>query len=274
MRIIINADDLGLTHEANLGVKQAFEKGLITQSTFVANSECSAEGAAIAHDLGVADRVGLHLNLCECEPLTQGIRSFAKYMAQDGSGVFDFNPHFMEKETYGASPFVTYAQSYLSQEFADEVEAVREEVIAQINAFRDYGFACRHIDGHRNVLVDLPIWLAAAPAIEEAGFTTIRPVFDSFTQDDLMNEAYQTWIAVDRAFSGLDTVGYSSSVPRFGKRREELLEEDDSQTIEIYVHPIVEDGKLVDNFTGGMLLEDNIAQLDGFERTSYFELAV
>ena len=120
----------------------------------------------------------------------------------------------------------------------------------------------------------MPYLDAFLDAIEEAGFTTIRPVFDSFTQDDLMNEAYQTWIAVDRAFSGLDTVGYSSSVPRFGKRREELLEEDDSQTIEIYVHPIVEDGKLVDNFTGGMLLEDNIAQLDGFERTSYFELAV
>ena len=273
MLIIINADDLGLTHESNMGIKQAFEHGMVTQTTFVSNSPFSEEDARIAHDLGIVDRVGLHLNLCECPTLTEPIRSFAKYMSAEDPTLFDFNPTYMEKETYGESPFVTYAQSYLSEEFAAEVEALREEVAAQIDAFRGYGFTCNHIDAHRNTIVDLPIWLAAAPVIEEAGFSTIRPVFDSFTRpDDIMNNAYLTWMAVEHAFSGLRSVGYTSSVMRFAKRRAQLLEDDPDQTIEIYVHPILEGGELLDNFSGGCLLEDNIATLEGFERASYYEL--
>ena len=45
------------------------------------------------------------------------------------------------------------------------------------------------------------------------------------------------------------------------------------QTIEIYVHPIEVDGVLIDNMTGGRRLDDDLAELEGIERTSFFELA-
>ena len=37
MKIIINADDLGLTKESNYGILKAFERGYVTQTTLIVN---------------------------------------------------------------------------------------------------------------------------------------------------------------------------------------------------------------------------------------------
>lgn len=266
MKIIVNADDLGLTHESNLGVADAFGRGYCTQTTCVVNSEFTEEGAATAHERGFADRVGLHFNLSECRPLSEAIESLPKYVAD---GTLHYTPRYMDKATYGCSPFLTYVGEYLEDGFGREVEAVRDEVRAQVERFRELGFACSHIDSHTNMLVDLPVWLAARPVVEQAGFRTMRCTFDSFATDDLYNRMYRTWLAAERADAHLTCVGYSSSVPRFMKRREAL---DAASTVEIYIHPILVDGQLVDNFTGGNLLDDEMRELEGLERTTFFEL--
>lgn len=269
MKIIVNTDDLGLTHEANLGIEQAWLHGIPTESTLVCNSEFSEEGAKLAWDMGFADHVGIHFNLGECRPLTEAIKAFPKYCTPEGE--FDHNSVFMEKDTYGHSPFLTYVGEYLEESFAREVEAVREEIDAQIQRFKSFGFPCRHLDAHRNSILDLVVHLAARPVIEAEGFQTTRPVFDSFTNGDLYNAMYRTWIEAEHAEMGLRTCKYTSSAPRFARRRDQLeLAPDD--VIEIYVHPILVDGELIDNLTGGLKLLEDTAPLASYEKTSYFEL--
>ena len=266
MRIIINADDLGLTHESNMGIAECFERGFVTQTTLVANSPWAEEGAAIAHERGFADRVGLHFNLKECPPLTKAIAELPKYV-RDGELWYD--PAYMKKETYGMSPLLTYVESYLEEGFAAEVEAIRQEFAAHVERFRQLGFALDHVDSHNNAFVDLPTWLAVRPVVAEVGFRTMRCTFDSFGTDDLYNEVYRAWLVAERAKLGLKTTDFSGSVTRFGKRRAELPED---CLAEIYVHPIKVGGQLIDNFTGGLLIEDQVATLEGLERTSFFEL--
>ena len=267
MKLIINADDLGLSAESNEGIKRAWELGYFTQTTFVANSDFSEAGAQLAADLGITDIVGLHLNIGEQHPLSSKLAQLPKYV--DSRGMLNYNSVFMEKDTYGQSPFTTYAELYQADDFKREVEALRDEVALHIERFRALGFTCRHIDSHRNALVDLPVWLAARPVIEEAGFTTTRPTFDSFATDDLYNKAYRTWLAAERRDAGLTTVGHSSSIPKFASRRDTMGTD---ETIEVYVHPQWTDGQLIDGFTGGNLLADDIAAIDGIERTTFFEL--
>ena len=269
MKLIINTDDLGLTHEANLGIELAYKHGIPTESTLVCNSEFSEEGAKLAWDMGFADHVGVHFNLGECRPLTDAIKAFPKYCTPEGD--FDHNSVFMEKATYGHSPFLTYMGEYLEDSFAREVEAVRQEVDAQIQRFKSFGFTCRHFDAHRNSILDLVIHLAAKPVIEAEGFVTTRPVFDSFTNGDLYNAMYRTWIEAEHAAMGLKTCCYTSSAPRFARRRDDLnLGPDD--IAEIYVHPIFVDGELIDNLTGGQKLLEDTAILRDYDKTSYFEL--
>ncbi len=272
MRVIINADDLGLTHEANMGVCAAFERGLCTQATLVVNSDYSEEAAQMAHEHKFADRVGLHLNLSSNKALSASIRKFKKYVhAQDE---LHYIPLFMQSDTYGVSPLVTYINEYDSDDFAAEVEAVREEIDAQIQRFQELGFRLSHVDSHNNVLVDLPVWLAARPAFEASGFKTMRCTFDSFITDDMYNQAYALWLVEQRAEAGLVCTRYSSSVQRYLKRRDHISSVwfAPGEPIEIYVHPVVQDGALLDNFTGGIELAKNVGELDGIERTSHFEL--
>lgn len=266
MRAIINADDLGLTEESNAGISEAIKRGWITQSTIVTNSPHSEAGANIAHELGFDNRVGLHLNLSEQLALSPTIRTLSKY--SNGTHL-DFTPEFMLSESYGKSPFVTYVSGYNTDEFRREVVSLRDEIRAQIERFCSLGFRCNHIDAHRNALVELPVWLAAKPLISEYGFKTIRPVFDSFATSDLYNQLYRTWMEAERDNEGLKTVRYSSSAPRLIKRRSELSSD---ETIEVYVHPIEVNGILIDNFTNGCLLDDDIRSMDNLEKTSYFEL--
>ena len=97
MKIIINADDLGLTKESNYGILKAFERGYVTQTTLIVNSRGSREGAAIAHNYGFQDKTGLHLNLSEGFPLTDDIKQYSKYVK---NGEFCYIPEFMRKESY------------------------------------------------------------------------------------------------------------------------------------------------------------------------------
>ena len=267
MRIIINADDLGLTHEANLGIAEAHARGMFTQATLVVNSEFTDEGVALAHDLGIEDRVGLHLNLSECEPLSQAIRKLPAYVGEDGR--LCYTPRFMTDEHRGESPFVYLAERRLEQDFAEEVAAVREEVAAQVARFRELGFSCRHLDSHLSTHFDMVVWLAARPVLEEAGFCTMRPTHDSFKTDDLYNRLYNEWLDAERAAAGLFSADYVSSAPRLMWRRHQLPPD---ALVEIYVHPILVNGRLEDNFANGALLEDTIRCADGLPRTSYYEL--
>ena len=267
MKLIINADDLGLSAESNEGIRRAWELGFFTQTTFVANSEFSEAGAQIAADLGIVDIVGLHLNIGEQRPLSEALAALPKYVGADG--MLDFNSVFMERDTYGLSPLVTFVEEHATDAFRREVEALRDEVSCQVERFRALGFSCRHVDSHRNALVDLPVWLAARPVLEEAGFRTCRPTFDSFATDDLYNRMYRTWLAAERADAGLATVGHSSSIPKFVMRRDQMGAD---ETVEAYVHPQWVDGQLLDGFTGGNLLADDIAAVGDVERTTFFEL--
>ncbi len=272
MRVIINADDLGLTHEANVGVREAFNQGLCTQATIVVNSEFSEEGAQMAHEYKFADRVGLHINLSEGKPLSKAICKFSKYVDEQGN--FSYNPAFMQSDSYGISPLLSYINDYTTDAFAAEVEAVSEEIKAQVERFRELGFRISHVDSHNNALVDLPVWLAGGSALRNAGFKSMRCTFDSFSTDDMYNQAYRLWLANQRTEAGFVCLSYSSSVQHYLKQRARLSAAwfAPGEPIEIYVHPVMRDGVLLDNFTDGIELAQNVSELDGIERASYFEL--
>lgn len=75
MKIILNADDFGMTHEANLGIEKAMQEGYCSQTSVVANTNYFDEAVEIAQKHGFMDKVGLHINLFDGTPLTGGIKN-------------------------------------------------------------------------------------------------------------------------------------------------------------------------------------------------------
>ena len=85
-KLIINADDLGMSQEQNEQIRQCIELGVITSSTLMANGPFFNEGVKIAKRYPQIS-VGVHLNIIEFTPLTnEGI--FRKHGMLDADGNF------------------------------------------------------------------------------------------------------------------------------------------------------------------------------------------
>src|SRR5690606_12544549 len=74
-RVIINADDFGLSSDENRTIIVAFQQGLISSATLMANMPAFEEACSLAREYGLQGRIGLHFNLTYGKPLSTALRS-------------------------------------------------------------------------------------------------------------------------------------------------------------------------------------------------------
>lgn len=137
-RLIVNADDFGLSEGVNLGILAAHREGIVSSTTLMVNMPAAAAAFALARanpSLGV----GIHFVLTAGRPLTEDVASLT---GPDG--------HFLRLPALA--------------EQADPAH-VRQELEAQFSAFLDSGLRPTHIDSHHHVCGTVPAAEAAMIAI-------------------------------------------------------------------------------------------------------------
>jgi predicted glycoside hydrolase/deacetylase ChbG (UPF0249 family) len=142
MRLIINADDFGLSNGVNDGIVCAYKFGAVRSTTLLVNAAAFGGAAALAQKndgLGV----GVHLNLTSAKPISPVKTLIA------GDGNFFRLGEFLEK---------------LSENYFDKTE-IENEWRAQIERARSAGFKITHLDSHHHVhlrkqLFDIAVRLA------------------------------------------------------------------------------------------------------------------
>lgn len=129
-KIIINADDLGISDFVNNQIERCIELGVITSSSLMSNAPSFENGVLIAQKYSQIS-VGVHLNIIEFAPITNaGI--FRRH------GMLDKNGNFID----GAAFVVMYD---------DELkQAVYEEWDAQIAKIENAGLIPTHCDSHQH----------------------------------------------------------------------------------------------------------------------------
>jgi predicted glycoside hydrolase/deacetylase ChbG (UPF0249 family) len=130
--LIVNADDLGWTDGVNRGIVEAFQHGIVTSTSLLANGAAFAggvEAARSAPGLGV----GVHLNLSDGPPVAD--RETVTSLLND-DGEFAGGPE---------SLLLRRARRGLL------LVEVENEWGAQIRKVRDAGIAPTHLDGHKHV---------------------------------------------------------------------------------------------------------------------------
>lgn len=68
MRLIINADDFGLTESVSKGILKGMKEGIITDTTMLTNTNHFDRSIELAKEAGVKE-MGVHLNLTLLRPL-------------------------------------------------------------------------------------------------------------------------------------------------------------------------------------------------------------
>jgi chitin disaccharide deacetylase len=153
-RLIVNADDLGLTTAITEGIFACHEAGILTSTSLMVNqpaTEYAVERLEEYPKLGV----GIHLNLCEGRPVLP---------ARDVPSLVNKSGEFL-------APTVMAAKLTKWQVSGDEVEA---EFRAQIQVAKALGVELTHADSHHHMHL---FFAAVGPfrrALQAEGIQRIR----------------------------------------------------------------------------------------------------
>jgi hopanoid biosynthesis associated protein HpnK len=131
-RIVINADDFGLSSSVNQAVVQAHAKGVLTSTTIMANMPDAGEAVKLAKRMPSLG-VGVHLNLSKGRPLSKD--GNINYLLDD-SGCFALSPAKLS--------FLCIASRKIRN-------AIRTELAAQIQWVIDNGLKPTHLDSHKHI---------------------------------------------------------------------------------------------------------------------------
>jgi chitin disaccharide deacetylase len=154
-RLIINADDFGLDHQTNLAIVRAFDQGLCSSCTIMANMPAFEEACERVHGHGLTGSTGLHLTLTEGCPVTDRIKTCVR---------------FCDKEGWFA---LSRRQRVLHLD-AQERRALAEEIDGQIRMCRRRGVPLTHLDAHKHVHEEWAITSVLMAVVRQAGIPSVR----------------------------------------------------------------------------------------------------
>jgi chitin disaccharide deacetylase len=184
-RLIINADDFGLTAGVNRAIVEAHERGVVSSATLMANGQAFADAVALARDtprLGV----GCHIVLVDGTPVLEstGVRSLLD-PPLDRAG----DPHFRG----GIGKFGALAM--MGRLSPDEIEA---EAVAQIRKIQSAGVAVTHLDSHKHTHLFPHVLRPLLRAAKACGIRAIRNPFERMQGSQLAASPtmWKRWIEV------------------------------------------------------------------------------
>ena len=153
MGVIINADDFGLNKHCSLAIAEAFKKGLITDTTMVANGSYFDSAIELSRKENFDDKIGVHFNITEGIPLTEKIKTIPTFTE---SGEFHGKINRLKP---------------LSEV---EKNAIYEEISAQIEKIENAGIKLTHADSHHHIHTGIFIAPIVLRVCREHGIKKIR----------------------------------------------------------------------------------------------------
>ena len=156
-RLIVNADDFGMTDRVTAGIVEAINNGIVTSTTAMMCVEGSLERVNQWHH-HVPGRVGLHLQLTDGKPCCDP-ETIPTLVGENGRFPRKLRkPHLLD------------------------VDEVRREWMAQMERFQSLGIEPTHIDTHHNVHKKHPKILDVYSAIAQQYRTRARSGNDWLAQ--------------------------------------------------------------------------------------------
>ena len=159
-RLIINADDFGLTRGINRAILELHQAGAVTSATLMANGPAFDDAVSIAlanPTLGV----GCHIVLTDGAPLSHPLR-IPTLLGADGK---NFRPSLID--------FLTAV--LLGKVSEDEIAI---EALAQIQHLQRSGIDVTHIDSHKHTHILPAVARPLLYACERTGVGAIRNPFE------------------------------------------------------------------------------------------------
>ncbi len=158
-RLIINADDFGLTHGVNRAILEGHERGIISSATLMANGQAFDDAAKLARSVPTLS-VGCHVVLTDGVPVLGA--------SQIPTLVEGPQPRFRESFRKFAAAAITGRLD------SDQIEA---EATAQISKMQAAGIAVSHFDSHKHTHLFPLVLRPLLRAAQACGVRAVRNLF-------------------------------------------------------------------------------------------------
>jgi predicted glycoside hydrolase/deacetylase ChbG (UPF0249 family) len=227
--LIVVADDFGFSDDVNAAILEAFDRGLITHASIMANGAAFGEACRLFSERGLAGRIGVHLNLTEGDPLTEPIRACSRFCDERG--------HLRNWRRADRGFHLSRA----------ERRAVAAELREQVLACRRHGIDITHLDSHKHVHNKRAIAQIVVSLARELRVPRVRLAHNCGSHVGLMNRAYKEWL-VNRSIrrAGLAGTRWYGSLQDYWELRCAELPRAGDDSFELNAHPVFRNGVLVD----------------------------
>jgi predicted glycoside hydrolase/deacetylase ChbG (UPF0249 family) len=156
-RLIVNADDFGLTLGVNRAIVEGSRAGAVTSTTLMANSSAFDDAVALAKSQPQL-KVGCHVVLIDGEPISSGLKTLNNGTTKFKSSLKEFALAAIRKR--------------LSQ------EEIQHEAEAQIRKIQSAGIVVTHIDTHKHTHIFPHVLRPVLKAAKACGVGAVRNPFE------------------------------------------------------------------------------------------------
>lgn len=157
-RLIVNADDFGLTPGVNRAIVEAHERGVVSSATLMANGAAFGEAVALAGAMPKLS-IGCHIDLIQLKPVSdpEQVRTLVDQE--------HFRPGFARFAANAMRGKINAAEVAL-------------EATAQIRKLQGAGIQVSHFDTHKHTHVFPPVLKALLRSAKECGVRAVRNPFE------------------------------------------------------------------------------------------------
>ena len=157
-RLIVNADDLGLTVGVNRAILEAHQRGIVTSATLMANGSAFQEAVKLAAQ-APSLAIGCHVDLIQLRPVSPLERVPTLVAGQH------FRPGFTRFASGAMRGRINVAE-------------IVAEATAQMRALQSAGLTVSHFDTHKHTHIFPPVLKGLLRAAKECGVRAVRNPFE------------------------------------------------------------------------------------------------
>ena len=156
-RLIVNADDFGLTAGVNRAIVEGSRDGIVTSATIMANASAYAQAASLAK-ANPNLHTGCHVVLIDGQPITSGAQTLV-----NGSQRF-------------RSSLKEFARAAVSNKMSPA--EIQKEAEAQIGRIQSAGITVTHVDSHKHTHMFPHVLRPVLKAAKSLGVVAVRNPFE------------------------------------------------------------------------------------------------
>lgn len=233
MNIVISADDFGRSPQRNQAIDKAFKDGMIKSAGLILSPKYAADAVKMARKGGYLSDIHPHFCLASGEQVTGGMKPLSSEMLNCDK--------FCKNEEFLSTVYLKYDYP----KFTDCFYAELEKQYHMFQEITEKQGNIEHVDFHLYGNLSFPVAAAYRKLVKKYNIKSVRYIGIHHIKNPESFKHFVAYAVISRTLNGhRGEIAHSCNMDYFFTRFSELK---GITNIELYCHPEMVNGEVVDN---------------------------